>query len=307
MNERSVGAVVVLDADRLVGIVTERDVLRAVATGGVDGPVSGTMTSSPETVEPDESAGQAAVLMIHGGFRHLPVVSDGAVVGMISIRDLVRLTVEDEAHAARSGREPSGRVGHAASRRLLRPDPDVDRPGQHRLVASARALAHHPVEGAPDIRALLVVQVGDDVTRDRVAVDHPVPELRPGRERRDAPPRARCGRREPRLVEPLAQSFRIRDLELEWRWLVGQAGKTRTTDWTAPRKKPRKSICVGGPYAIISTRPPRFVTRTISASARGRSGKSITPNCDAVEVESVVLQLQLVPVHHARLDIEAFG
>ena len=50
------------------------------------------MTSSPETVEPDESAGQAAVLMIHGGFRHLPVVSDGAVVGMISIRDLVRLT-----------------------------------------------------------------------------------------------------------------------------------------------------------------------------------------------------------------------
>ena len=49
MNERSVGAVVVLDADRLVGIVTERDVLRAVATGRLDGPVSGTMTSSPET------------------------------------------------------------------------------------------------------------------------------------------------------------------------------------------------------------------------------------------------------------------
>ena len=96
MNERGVGAVVVLDADRLVGIVTERDVLRAVATGGVDGPASGTMTASPETIEPDEPAGQAAVLMIHGGFRHLPVVSGGDVVGMISIRDLVRLTVEDE-------------------------------------------------------------------------------------------------------------------------------------------------------------------------------------------------------------------
>ena len=98
MHERRVGAVVVLDENaRLLGIVTERDVLRAVATGGVEGPVSEVMTSSPETVEPDESAGQAAVLMIHGGFRHLPVVAEGAVVGMISIRDLVRLTVDDEA------------------------------------------------------------------------------------------------------------------------------------------------------------------------------------------------------------------
>ena len=98
MHERRVGAVVVLDENaRLLGIVTERDVLRAVATGGVEGPVSDVMTPSPETVEPDESAGQAAVLMIHGGFRHLPVVAEGAVVGMISIRDLVRLTVDDEA------------------------------------------------------------------------------------------------------------------------------------------------------------------------------------------------------------------
>ena len=98
MHERRVGAVVVLDENaRLLGIVTERDVLGAVATGGIAGPVSEVMTSSPETVEPDESAGQAAVLMIHGGFRHLPVVDGGAVVGMISIRDLVRLTVDDEA------------------------------------------------------------------------------------------------------------------------------------------------------------------------------------------------------------------
>ena len=98
MHERRVGAVVVLDEhERLLGIVTERDVLAAVATGRVDGPVSEAMTPSPETVEADESAGQAAVLMIHGGFRHLPVVESGAVVGMISIRDLVRLTVDDEA------------------------------------------------------------------------------------------------------------------------------------------------------------------------------------------------------------------
>jgi CBS domain-containing protein len=97
MHERRVGAVVVLEAERLVGILTERDVLGAVATGGVDGSVAQAMTPSPETVEVDESAGRAAALMIHGGFRHLPVLQGTTVVGMISIRDLVRLTVADEA------------------------------------------------------------------------------------------------------------------------------------------------------------------------------------------------------------------
>jgi CBS domain-containing protein len=97
MNERRVGAVVVTEGDRLVGIVTERDILRAVATGRVDGPVADAMTHSPETIGPDESAGQAAALMIHGGFRHLPVVDGGDVVGMVSIRDLVRVSVDDEA------------------------------------------------------------------------------------------------------------------------------------------------------------------------------------------------------------------
>ena len=97
MHERRVGAVVVTEGERLVGIVTERDVLRAVATNGLDGPVADAMTRSPETIGPDESAGQAAALMIHGGFRHLPVVDGGDVVGMVSIRDLVRVSVDDEA------------------------------------------------------------------------------------------------------------------------------------------------------------------------------------------------------------------
>jgi CBS domain-containing protein len=97
MHDRRVGAVVVLDAGRLVGILTERDVLRAVATGGTAGTVSEAMTSAPDTVDADDSAGQAAALMIHGGFRHLPVVDGDDVVGMISIRDLIRLSVDDEA------------------------------------------------------------------------------------------------------------------------------------------------------------------------------------------------------------------
>ena len=97
MHERRVGAVVVTEGDRLVGIVTERDVLRAVATGAIDGSVADAMTHTPDTIGPEESAGQAAALMIHGGFRHLPVVDGGDVVGMLSIRDLVRVSVDDEA------------------------------------------------------------------------------------------------------------------------------------------------------------------------------------------------------------------
>jgi CBS domain-containing protein len=97
MHRRRVGAVVVLSGGRLVGILTERDILRAVATGRVDAPVSEAMTATPETIEADEPSGQAAALMIHGGFRHLPVIDGKTVVGMVSIRDLVRVTVDDQA------------------------------------------------------------------------------------------------------------------------------------------------------------------------------------------------------------------
>jgi CBS domain-containing protein len=98
MAERNVGTVLALDGERLVGILTERDVLRAVAAG-YDGshPVSRWMTHHPETVDAADTTGHAAVLMIHGGFRHLPVVDGGSVVGILSIRDLVRLTLDDEA------------------------------------------------------------------------------------------------------------------------------------------------------------------------------------------------------------------
>ena len=98
MNARHVGAVLVLENDRLVGVFTERDVLRAVAEGSVtDGVVGDWMTRGPETIEPDESAEHAAVLMIHGGFRHLPVVEEGKVVGILSIRDLMRAVLHDAA------------------------------------------------------------------------------------------------------------------------------------------------------------------------------------------------------------------
>ena len=98
MHERRVGAVVVLDDGRLVGILTERDVLRAVAKGIQDDTeVSEWMTRDPETMEPDEPTLHAAVLMIHGGFRHLPLMDGEEVVGMLSIRDLMRIVLDDAA------------------------------------------------------------------------------------------------------------------------------------------------------------------------------------------------------------------
>jgi CBS domain-containing protein len=98
MVARDVGAVLVLDDGRLIGILTERDVLRAVAGGITDNTiVSDWMTRDPETMEPNETTQQAAVLMIHGGFRHMPIVEGDEVVGMLSIRDLMRVVLEDSA------------------------------------------------------------------------------------------------------------------------------------------------------------------------------------------------------------------
>jgi CBS domain-containing protein len=98
MVERNVGAVLVLDGRRLAGIMTERDLVRAIARGlHVDAVVAEYMTKDPETIEPDDTTQHAAVLMIHGGFRHLPVVERDDVVGILSIRDLMHVALEDSA------------------------------------------------------------------------------------------------------------------------------------------------------------------------------------------------------------------
>jgi CBS domain-containing protein len=98
MVDRNVGAVLVLDDGRLTGILTERDVLRAVARGLRDDTrVADCMTAHPETIGPDDTTDHAVVLMLHGGFRHLPVVQGDNLVGVISIRDLVSLVLEDTA------------------------------------------------------------------------------------------------------------------------------------------------------------------------------------------------------------------
>jgi CBS domain-containing protein len=97
MAARGVGAVVVLQGESVAAILTERDVMKAVAAGK-DGnaPVNEWMTSHPETIEPSDTTDHAASLMIHGGFRHLPVVeADGRIVGIVSIRDLMKVALDD--------------------------------------------------------------------------------------------------------------------------------------------------------------------------------------------------------------------
>jgi CBS domain-containing protein len=96
MVARGVGAVLVMEGEKLEGILTERDLMRAVAGGYSDeARVSDWMTRHPETVDADDATGHAASLMIHGGFRHLPVVNGDRVVGIISIRDLMRVALSD--------------------------------------------------------------------------------------------------------------------------------------------------------------------------------------------------------------------
>jgi len=91
MWSQQTGSLLVMDGDELVGIITERDVMKAVARGvDVDTTaVSDVMTREVQTVAPETSLHEAARLMATRWIRHLPVVSSGAVVGMVSQRDLV--------------------------------------------------------------------------------------------------------------------------------------------------------------------------------------------------------------------------
>ncbi len=89
------GSAVVMDGSWLVGIFTERDVLRAAASGGdlTASPVSEWMTRDPVTAAPDMDASEAAEVMMSQGFRHLPVVEGTTLMGMVSLRDILRVRI----------------------------------------------------------------------------------------------------------------------------------------------------------------------------------------------------------------------
>lgn len=91
MSERHIGAVLVGTAEDLQGIFTERDVLTRVVARGLDPDstkLESVMTSNPDTVGPNDIAASVLDRMRESGYRHLPVLAEGKVVGIVSIRDL---------------------------------------------------------------------------------------------------------------------------------------------------------------------------------------------------------------------------
>lgn len=100
MAEKHIGALLVMRSGSLVGIVSERDYARKVILNGkssADTPVSDIMTGSVLTVGPGDSAHRCMRLMTEQRIRHLPVVEADKVVGMLSIGDLVKAVIDEQA------------------------------------------------------------------------------------------------------------------------------------------------------------------------------------------------------------------
>lgn len=89
------GSVIVTTGSTLVGILTERDMLRAAAARAdvATETVGSWMTPDPITAPPDQDVGEAEATMVQNGFRHLPVIEGGEIVGMVSLRDLLSVRI----------------------------------------------------------------------------------------------------------------------------------------------------------------------------------------------------------------------
>ncbi|MEM9309870.1 MAG: CBS domain-containing protein [Pseudomonadota bacterium] len=101
-NQR-IGALPVMRAGAVAGIVSERDIVYRLASMGsdcLDGPVEAIMTSPVITVEPSTTVDEALALMTRRRFRHFPVVDNGALCAFISIGDLVKTRIDEVEHEA---------------------------------------------------------------------------------------------------------------------------------------------------------------------------------------------------------------
>jgi CBS domain-containing protein len=99
MNKRRIGSILVMEGDRLAGIFTERDVLTRVVPQKLDPartPVAEVMTRQPVVISPSTTVQEAMMVVTDTRKRHLPVISNGRVLGLVSIGDLTRWLVRDQ-------------------------------------------------------------------------------------------------------------------------------------------------------------------------------------------------------------------
>lgn len=107
LGQKRIGALPVVEGERIIGIMSERDVIYCLKDHGaevLEWPVSRLMTSPAVTVDPDTAVLTALAMITQRRIRHLPVVSDGRLVGIVSIGDLVKFRmeqIEQEAEAMR--------------------------------------------------------------------------------------------------------------------------------------------------------------------------------------------------------------
>ncbi len=102
LSQHRIGAILVLGKAReILGIISERDIVRAISLNGADalGMIAGQiMTRTVRTAAPDTTVSSAMELMTASRFRHIPVVADGVLVGMVSIGDIVKARLGEQAH-----------------------------------------------------------------------------------------------------------------------------------------------------------------------------------------------------------------
>jgi len=102
LAEKRIGAVLVCEDDgKLTGIVSERDIVRTMASqsGAIfDMTAAQLMTHSPKITAPETTVAQAMEIMTDGRFRHLPVVENGKLVGLVSIGDVVKARLSEQEH-----------------------------------------------------------------------------------------------------------------------------------------------------------------------------------------------------------------
>lgn len=98
MAHKNVGAVLVVENERLVGIFSERDVVFRVIAQGLEAKtttLTQVMTAAPKTLEPGKTYGHALLLMQENGFRHVPVVENGRPIGIVSSRNAMDPELEE--------------------------------------------------------------------------------------------------------------------------------------------------------------------------------------------------------------------